>query len=82
VAQKLQAAADGRQVLCVTHLAPIAARARQHVRIVKSIRGGRTRVAAELLAGEARVEEVARMLAGGRVTETARGHARELLAAP
>ncbi len=82
VAQKLAAAAEGRQVLCVTHLAPIAARAAHHVRVVKSVRGGRTRVSAEPVTGEARVEEIARMVAGDRVTETARGHARELLGRP
>jgi DNA repair protein RecN (Recombination protein N) len=79
VAQKLAAAAEGRQVLCVTHLAPIAARAHRHVQVAKSVRGGRTRVAADLLTGTARVEEIARMLGGERVTDTARGHARELL---
>jgi DNA repair protein RecN (Recombination protein N) len=82
VAQKLAAAAEGRQVLCVTHLAPIAARAAHHVRVGKSVRGGRTRVNAEPVTGEARVEEIARMVAGDRVTETARGHARELLGWP
>ncbi len=82
VAQKLAAAAEGRQVLCVTHLAPIAARAAHHVRVAKSVRGGRTRVSAEIVTGEARVEEIARMVAGDRVTETARGHARELLGRP
>ena len=80
VAAKLAAAAAGRQVLCVTHLAPIAARAGHHLRVVKSVRAGRTRVAADLLAGDARVDEIARMLAGDRLTETARRHARELLA--
>jgi len=79
VAQKLTAAAEGRQVLCVTHLAPIAARADRHVQVAKSVRGGRTRVAANLLRGAARVEEIARMLGGERVTDAARGHARELL---
>ena len=79
VAQKLAMAAEGRQVLCVTHLAPIAARAGHHVRVTKTVRAGRSRVALEGLAGDARVEEIARMLAGERVTDTARGHARELL---
>src|SRR2546422_1069156 len=79
VAQKLATAAEGRQVLCVTHLAPIAARASHHVRVIKRVRAGHVRVAAEVLAGDARVEEIARMVAGERVTDTARGHARELL---
>jgi DNA repair protein RecN (Recombination protein N) len=82
VAQKLAKAAEGRQVLCVTHLAPIAARAGYHVRVSKAVRAGRTRVSAEVLEGEARVEEVARMVAGERITDTARGHARELLGRP
>jgi DNA repair protein RecN (Recombination protein N) len=82
VAQKLARAAEGHQVLCVTHLAPIAARAAHHVRVWKGVRAGRTRVSAEVLTGEARVEEIARMVAGERVTDTARGHARELLDRP
>jgi DNA repair protein RecN (Recombination protein N) len=82
VAQKLATAAEGRQVLCVTHLAPIAARAAHHVRVAKGVRGGRTRVSTDVLTGEARVEEIARMVAGERITDTARGHARELLGWP
>jgi len=81
VAQKLAAAAEGRQVLCVTHLAPIAARAAHHVRVAKSVRAGRTRVAVAPLAGDERVEEIARMLGGAATTTAARQHARDLLAA-
>jgi DNA repair protein RecN (Recombination protein N) len=79
VAQKLAAVADGRQVLCVTHLAAIAARAHHHVRVAKSVRAGRTRVSVGALDGDTRVREVARMLGGEAVTRTALGHARELL---
>jgi DNA repair protein RecN (Recombination protein N) len=79
VADKLAAAARGRQVLCVTHLAAIAARAHHHLRVMKTVRGGRARVAAVALQGDERVAEVARML-GGEATSEARRHARELLA--
>ena len=78
VADKLAAAARSRQVLCVTHLAPIAARAHHHLRVTKSVRGGRTRVVASALTGDERVTEIARML-GGEATTEARRHARELL---
>ena len=81
VAQTLGHAADDRQVLCVTHLAPIAARAAHHVRVSKSVRGGRTRMAVATLAGDARVEEIARMLGGATTTGAAREHARDLLGA-
>ena len=81
VAETLGRAADGRQVLCVTHLAPIAARADQHLRVVKNVRAGRTRVTAAALAGDERVEEVARMLGGTATTTAAREHARVLLGA-
>ncbi len=79
VAQKLAAVAAPRQVLCVTHLAPIAARAARHVRVAKAVRGGRTQVGAERLDAEARVDEIARMLGGARITDVGRDHARELL---
>jgi DNA repair protein RecN (Recombination protein N) len=77
VAQTLAAAGEGRQVLCVTHLAPIAAAAGHHLHVSKSVRAGRTRVAAALLAADDRVEEIARMLGGPAAT--AREHARTLL---
>ncbi len=80
VADKLAAAGRGRQVLCVTHLAPIAARASHHLLVAKAVRGGRTRAGVSVLTGADRVEEIARMLAGERLSDTARRHARELLA--
>jgi DNA repair protein RecN (Recombination protein N) len=80
VGQKLVAIARERQVLCVTHLAPIAVRAAAHQRVVKSVRSGRTTVAVGALARTERVEEIARMLGGEAITEAARRHARELLA--
>ena len=63
----------------MTHLAPIAAAAHHHVRVVKSVRAGRTRATVGTLKADERVEEIARMLAGDPPTAAALGHARELL---
>jgi DNA repair protein RecN (Recombination protein N) len=82
LAEKLTAVAGRRQVLCVTHLAPIAAAAQHHVRVVKSVRSGRTRATVGVLKAEERVEEIARMLGGDPPTAAALGHARELLGTP
>jgi DNA repair protein RecN (Recombination protein N) len=78
VGQKLRDTAGGRQVLCVTHLAPIAAHADHHLVVEK--RAGRTRTSTTVapLDAAARVEELARMLGGERITEATRRHAREL----
>ena len=79
VAQKLTAVAQRRQVLCVTHLAPIAAAAHHHMRVTKSVRAGRTRATVGALKADERVDEIARMLGGDPPTAAALGHARELL---
>jgi DNA repair protein RecN (Recombination protein N) len=79
VGQKLAASATGRQVLCVTHLAPIAAYAGQHLLVEKRVARGATRTSVTLLPAAVRVDELARMLGGERVTEASRRHARELL---
>jgi len=79
VGEKLAAVGAGRQVLCVTHLAPIAALAHQHVRVAKSVRGGRTRASAGVVAGDERVAEIARMLGGDASGAAALEHARALL---
>ena len=79
VGQKLAASAAGRQVLCVTHLAPIAAYAGQHLLVEKRVARGATRTTVTALPAAARVDELARMLGGERVTEASRRHARELL---
>ncbi len=81
VGQRLRASARGRQVLCVTHLAPIAAHAAHHLLVEKRVLRGATRTTVTPLDQAARVEELARMLGGERVTDTSRRHARELLRA-
>jgi len=67
------------QVLCITHLAPIAARATTQCAVEKRVTGGRTVTAVTPLGQDQRVDELARMLAGSRASEATRASARELL---
>ncbi|MCY3970487.1 MAG: DNA repair protein RecN [Acidobacteria bacterium] len=80
VGGKLQRLARGGQILAVTHLPQVASRGDRHLEVRKEVRAGRTRVDVRRLDDERRVEEVARMLAGEEITETARSAAEELLA--
>lgn len=77
VGEKMAAIAKDRQVLCVTHLQQIAALADRHYLVEKSFDGERTRTQLTPLSGEARVNEIARMLGGD--PDSARSHAREML---
>ena len=79
VGRRLKALAREHQVICVTHLAPIATRADRHVRVAKRVARGRTEVDLETLDADGRVREVARMLAGETVTPSALRHAAEML---
>ena len=80
VGKQIRSVADRRQVLCVTHLAPIAAFADHHFRVEKIEVNGRTETRVDRLGDPGRTDEIARMLSGARVTPRAREHARELLA--
>ena len=82
VGERLRGLAEHRQVVCVTHLPLIAALAGHHLAVSKHVAGGRTMARVSVLERNERVEELARMLAGERVTETTRRQARELLATP
>jgi len=79
VGRKMKALGAERQVLCVTHLAQVAARADQQWTVAKESRGGATRSRVTLLDPLGRVEEIARMLGGATITATTREHAAELL---
>jgi len=81
VGQRLQSLGREFQVLCITHLPQIAAAGRTHYRVAKFVRQGRTVTSIELLNEEARVDELARMMAGAVVTDGARSAAREMIAA-
>ncbi|MDT3669862.1 MAG: DNA repair protein RecN [Aromatoleum sp.] len=70
-----------RQVLCVTHLPQVAACADWQWNIAKTQRGGQTVSEVVALDGDARIEEIARMLGGVNITETTRRHAAEMLGA-
>ncbi|MBE0466882.1 MAG: DNA repair protein RecN [Candidatus Desulforudis sp.] len=79
VAEKLFQIGRGRQVVCVTHAAQIACHADRHLEITKEVVGTGTRTSITVLEEPARLEELARMLGGGReITEVARKHAAEL----
>jgi DNA repair protein RecN (Recombination protein N) len=79
IGKKLEELSRRVQVLCVTHLPQIACHASWHYSVEKEIRGGRTFSKIGLLQGEARVTEIARMLAGVKITAQALEHAKELL---
>jgi DNA repair protein RecN (Recombination protein N) len=79
IGRSLWALARRHQVLCVTHLAQIAAYADEHVRIVKRERDGRTLTELAALDREGRIVELASMLAGASGGPAALASARELL---
>ncbi len=78
VGDLLRQVAGTGQALCVTHLAQVAVRADQQLKVVKQAEDDSTSVAASVLHDDDRVEEIARML-GGKVSDQSRAHARELL---
>lgn len=67
------------QVLCVTHLPQVAACGDHHYEVSKATRQGATLSNIQLLSADARIDEVARMLGGLKITNTTRQHAREML---
>ncbi|MDR2702481.1 MAG: DNA repair protein RecN [Spirochaetaceae bacterium] len=68
-----------KQIFCITHLASIAVRADNHIRVEKKDAAGRTQTTARLLSGKGRREEIARMLAGDSAGAAALAHADDLL---
>jgi DNA repair protein RecN (Recombination protein N) len=80
VGRKLRELGTGRQVLCVTHQAQVAALAHRQFAIRKEVKGGQTFTRVSALDSKQRVEELARMQGGVEVTSAALSHARELLA--
>jgi len=77
VGEKMRQIARRRQVLCITHLAPVAAAASSHCLVTKELHTGRTISRVQTLDREERITELARMLGGQ--SEAARRHAESLL---
>ena len=81
VGRKLKQLAKTQQVLCVTHQPQVAALADRHFLVNKEMGRSRTAISVAELNENERIEELARMLAGQTITESARTHAREMLVA-
>jgi DNA repair protein RecN (Recombination protein N) len=78
LAEKLAGLSCNTQVLCITHLAQIAAKGNQHFFIEKSAKDGKTVITVKSLSPDARIQEIARML-GGADTDSAVQYARQML---
>lgn len=81
VGRLLHRLGQDRQVLCVTHLPQVAARADHQWQVAKSQKGGEVLSRVLSLDAPGRIEEIARMLGGVEITATTRRHAEEMLAA-
>jgi len=79
VGRQLRTLGMNAQVLCVTHLPQVASQAHAQVRVAKLTDGKHTRTSLETLSDSSRIEEIARMLGGAAITDTARTHAAEML---
>lgn len=79
VSRYLGELAEHRQILCITHLPQVASAGDHHLSIGKIVAGGITETTVHDLDPDERVEEIARMLGGQKITQKAREHARELL---
>ena len=79
IGRKLKQASAGRQIICVTHLAQVAAFADTHLLIAKTVRDGRTFTTVNALPQEERVQELARIMGGENLTPTVLASARELI---
>ena len=79
VAKQLKIVSNDRQVICVTHLAQIAAYANEHLLIEKTTEGGRTFTNVKSLSYEEKIREVARIMSGTDMTENLYNSAKELI---
>jgi DNA repair protein RecN (Recombination protein N) len=80
VGQLLRRLGERGQVIAITHLPQVASCAHHHLAVSKVATGERTLTQLQMLAAPARVDEIARMLGGARITQKTVAHARDLLA--
>ena len=78
VSEKMAVIARNHQIICITHLAQIAAMADAHYAIEKKVSNGKTKTAITLLNKEQEVEELARILGGAEITDTVMRSAAEM----
>jgi DNA repair protein RecN (Recombination protein N) len=81
VGRQIRAVAEEKQVVCITHLAQIAAYADTQFRVEKREEKGRVRTLVRRLDASERKDEIARMIGGSKITDKARAHAAEMLKA-
>jgi DNA repair protein RecN (Recombination protein N) len=81
IGEKLRNLARHHQVLCITHLPQIAGYADRHLTVRKTVSRNVTQTRVQVMDGEDRIEELAEMIGGQKITPTTRAQARELLAA-
>jgi len=79
VGKKLRRISKGQQVICITHLPQVAAQADSHYFVSKKVNGVRTRMDLTELTGKARVNEIARLISGEKITKTSLAHAEALI---
>lgn len=79
IADRIKVIANNSQVLCITHLPQVAAVAQHHFLIQKHVKNDRTTTMVTPLKNDQRVNELARMLSGEKVTKLTKEHAQELL---
>src|SRR4030095_7967897 len=81
IGNKLRRLAEHHQVLCITHLPQIASYADRHLTVRKEVTGDRTETKVRTMEGPERLQELAEMIGGQRITDTTRAQAQELFGA-
>lgn len=79
IGEKIYQISIGSQVLSITHLPQVAAMSDHHYYISKEVEGDRTKTAVEVLSSASRIREIARMIAGAKITLATEEHAREMI---